>query len=300
MLQTNDLFKVCANSGANVIQLTDADIKQTQHELLEMANEIIFVFNKYNLTYTLGGGSALGAIRHQGFIPWDDDLDLNMPREDYDRFIKIFPAELGDKYWLHVPGGRKNFDLPFMQIRKKGTRVRNLLDMETEQCGLTIDTFPIENTYDNPLKRVIHGIGATFLLFVLSCYRLKIKQSKILKLIGNKPELIKAVKKKAVIAKLFSFFTFEKWLIISDHWFSRCKDDTSRLVVIPTGRKHFFGEMYHRKEFCTVKQVKFEDRLCNVTQDTDDYLTKLYGNYMELPPEEKREKHFLLEFKLNR
>ena len=84
-------------------ELQENELKQLHECLLSILKDFIYVCEKYNLHYTLGGGSVLGAVRHHGFIPWDDDLDINMPRKDYERFKNIFANELSDEYELNVP-----------------------------------------------------------------------------------------------------------------------------------------------------------------------------------------------------
>ena len=79
-------------------ELTNEELEKLHQCLLFILKDFIWVCNKYNLKYTLGGGSVLGAVRHKGFIPWDDDLDVNMPREDYEKFKAIFPKELAEEY----------------------------------------------------------------------------------------------------------------------------------------------------------------------------------------------------------
>ena len=91
MLTTNNAMKKLKNEKLKV--LTDDEIKKIQKIILDMIQELDNIFKKYNFTYYLGGGSALGAIRHKGFIPWDEDLDLNMIRKDYDKLIEIFDKE---------------------------------------------------------------------------------------------------------------------------------------------------------------------------------------------------------------
>ena len=99
-------------------------MNQIQQHQLNMAKEVDRICKKYNLRYSIAGGTLLGAIRHQGFIPWDDDLDISMPREDYDKFIKIAQQELGKKYFLQTWDTDKNFVFPFAKIRENNTLFR--------------------------------------------------------------------------------------------------------------------------------------------------------------------------------
>ena len=92
------------------------------HEIeLELLNEFVRICDKHNLTYFLVGGTLLGAVRHSGFIPWDDDIDVGMPRVDYDKFINIAKNELKNDYLLDSVETDKNYFLPFAKILKRNT-----------------------------------------------------------------------------------------------------------------------------------------------------------------------------------
>ncbi|WP_303815737.1 LicD family protein [Acidaminococcus timonensis] len=97
-------------------ELSSEELDQIHHCLLSILKDFIFVCDKYNLHYTLGGGSVLGSVRHQGFIPWDDDLDINMPRADYEKFKKIFSKELVNEYELRVPNSKYGSSALFMKL----------------------------------------------------------------------------------------------------------------------------------------------------------------------------------------
>ena len=77
-------------NSEGVIHIDQKTLKKIQHVLLDMLKEVIQVFQKYDIQYSMSGGSVLGAIRHHGFIPWDDDIDLNMPRKDFEALKKVF------------------------------------------------------------------------------------------------------------------------------------------------------------------------------------------------------------------
>ena len=113
---------------------------------LSILDDFVKVCEKNDLTYFLIGGSLLGAVRHKGFIPWDDDIDIGMPRKDYDKFIEIGQKELGDKYYVDCFERNKDFYLPFVKIKLNGT----VFDEEVAKCyphhkGIFIDIFAFEN-----------------------------------------------------------------------------------------------------------------------------------------------------------
>ena len=91
-------------------------LQQTETEILE---EIDRLCEKHSIVYYLAGGTLLGAVRHRGFIPWDDDIDVAMPRNDYERFRDICLSELDERFYLHCPQTDKNYWLPFAKVRKK-------------------------------------------------------------------------------------------------------------------------------------------------------------------------------------
>ena len=143
-LSTLEVFKHIQPEGAVV--LTDEQLLDLQKTLNGILRDIVSVCAKHHLQYFLGGGSALGAIRHHGFIPWDDDIDINMPREDHDRFVQVFRQEFGTKYWVHTPEETAGYGLLLSRVLLKGTSVRTREDFHNPECGAFIDIFVIENT----------------------------------------------------------------------------------------------------------------------------------------------------------
>ena len=124
---------------------------------LEIANEVKKICENYKIKYFLIAGTLLGAVRHRGFIPWDDDLDMGMLRKDYIKFLKIARKELDDKYYLESWKVASGYGLPFTKIRMNGTKYieRNSKDVNCH-LGIFIDIFPFDNVPDNKVQRLIH------------------------------------------------------------------------------------------------------------------------------------------------
>ena len=108
----------------DIVILDEEELQRYQAELLKIANDVVDVFEKECMEYSLSGGSILGAIRHKGFIPWDDDIDFNISRNSYNRLLQIFDKCLGDRYYLQTPEKFPELGLMVTQIRKKGTIAR--------------------------------------------------------------------------------------------------------------------------------------------------------------------------------
>lgn len=297
MLETNQFFRNIEKNNPELRELKEQDIARIQQVLLGMLIDVDYVCRKYHLTYFLCGGSAIGAVRHQGFIPWDDDVDLAMPRKDYDLIGKYMLQEFPERYWVQNIAQDDTYDLSFGKVRKKGTKCVELFEPNVEKAGVFLDIFPVENTYSNPVARKLHGyLGEAFLL-ICSCVRLRNKQSRILPYLQNK-DACKVVKRKVRIGTCFSFVPLLKWLRITEKILKACHNESSAWVSIPSGRKHYFGEMYSRSSFFPPKEIQFENRSFYIMNHPEEYLRKMYGDYMKLPPEEKREKHCVLELEV--
>ena len=136
---------------------------------IEILDEIVGICDKHNLTYFLIGGTLLGAVRHKGFIPWDDDLDIAMPREDYEKFLKIAKTELDKKYYLHDISIDKNYWQPFIKIRKNNTLFdEKMIDNIETHKGIFVDVFPFDNLKrDGILLKIKWSILKNLLRFCL-------------------------------------------------------------------------------------------------------------------------------------
>ena len=295
MLETNLFFRDIAKNNPQAYQMTPEDIRRMQMVLLKILEDIDRVCRKYGLTYFLCGGTAIGAVRHQGFIPWDDDIDLTMPRRDYDLLEKCLLAEFSDRYWVQNIGTDKNYDLNFMKVRRKGTECLEFLDPESDKAGIFVDIFPLEDTCDNRLVSRLHGLFGEGMLFICSCVRLRGKKDRVLPFLKDE-KAIKTVRTKVRIGGLFSFMKLSTWLRLTKKVLSCCHNKNSRYVSIPSGRMHYFREMYTRTSFFPPKTIKFQGRDFMIMNDPDEYLSKMYGDYRKLPPEDQRESHTLLRF----
>ena len=294
VLETNELFK--RNLSKKKHQLTEKELIQVKQITFSILCDVISVCEKEKIPYMLGGGTALGAVRHRGFIPWDDDIDINVSRKYIDPLLHAIEKEYGNKYYIEAPLRTKGYLSSFIQIHKNGTVFQEYLVQNEEHCGIKIDIFPIENTYNNSIKRKWHGLRCEGGLFLLSCYRMYAWRKEFLALAEGSAEARKTVRIKVSIGRFLSpihNFLYQK----VEKCLMECSEEESRYVVIPSGRKHFFGELYLRKDYMKTISIEFEHRCFQISADYDHYLKNLYGSYMELPPEEQREHHVIYQLK---
>lgn len=277
--------------------IDEVTLKKLQKILLEMVKDISEVLDAENIKWTLIAGSLLGAVRHDGFIPWDDDIDLLMEREEFEKLKMCFNEKLSDKYELKLPGD-KGYIYHYPQIYSKDYKIRTLQSVSQE--GLFIDVFLLENTYDDYFRRTLHGLKCTALLFIDSVIRMRLCKENIIKYTKNNKKLKNAVQIRSIFSFIFSFMKFEKWLSVSDKCFSAVKKK-HKYVVIPSGAKHFFGEMYDTSKMTKYKRHKFETEDWSILDDADYYLKLRYGDdYMKIPEEGDREYHSYIEINLDK
>ena len=297
-MATFELLK--QSSGDNTFMLTDEQVKSTQQVVWEIAQDIIDVCEQNDIRYFMDGGTCLGAIRHEGFIPWDDDIDIAIPRADYDCFLEAFKKRHGKDYWVHSPVITADYCLPHAQIRRKGTLFKGRDDVSESENGVPVDIFVVENVFGNPIARIAQGILCDFSLLLLSCRKFAAFTDHYLWFVEGIEAAEKSVRRKATIGRLASFIPLDATVRFAN-WTSRlCKDNSSTWVSIPSGWEHFFGGLNRRDMLFPTTTANFEGREVSIPARFSDYMIGLYGeNYMELPPEEKRERHVLSHFNLD-
>lgn len=279
--------------------ISEDDAKVLKSLLLEMYKDIAALCDKQGLVYMMGGGTCLGAVRHKGFIPWDDDLDLMMPRESYEELIACLRrGELGDNYEFDAPNPLEDCKNPFLKIYRKGT-----LDVEiTSETapgpkGIYIDIFAMDYAPQNSFKRKIKAYMSDFLQAVCSCVLYsEYPSGKYKEFMIQTTEGKKRYRQRMFLGKIFGVIPHKKWVWWFDQFNHSCK--ASPLMTIPTGRKHYMGECRPAKVYLPTILAEFEGLQVNVPNQVDKYLSSMYGNYMQIPTVEKRERHFIYKFKL--
>lgn len=252
---------------------------EVQNRLLEMLKWFHELCEKENLTYYAQGGTVLGAVRHNGFIPWDDDIDVGMPRNDYEKFIKLQKKTNGkSQYYIEYPNDKKDFVYPYCKVYDTKTTLIENTRYKTKR-GIYIDVFPID------------GIGNS------------IEESiKNFKKIDNKKNLlctqICALRKGRKLYKNLSILLLrtipflDSLKIIKDiDKSSKSYDyDNCEYVANLCGNWH---EKEIMKKQWVIKPIlcKFENTSIYIPEDYDAYLTRMYGDYMKLPPIEKQVTH---------
>lgn len=299
LLETNGIFRSVFANRDDMTVITDSQIKALQGVLIGIMDDVDSVCRKHGITYFLAGGSALGAVRHSGFIPWDDDMDIIIPRKDYDKFLSCIQHDFPEKYTVQCISYKTGYDIHSAKIRKNGTVYTELFESEKDKTGVFIDVYPLEDTYDSPLRRKLHGYRVEALMLICSCIKMRKNSELILPYLTEK-EHINAVKRKVRLGRLLSLIPLKKWLEITEKCLSGVNNPDSEYVTVPSGVGHYFKETYRRDDFFPARDIQFEGRRFRIMNNPKAYLVGRYGEDYMTPPDEKNryEHHAVMEFKI--
>jgi len=257
-----------------------------QKKQLDILKAFISVCEKHHLQYFLVGGSTLGAIRHKGFIPWDDDIDVGMPRKDYDEFIKLQHEFNGTPYFIQNFKSDPCYIYNYGKLRDSSTTyIENFYKQHRINHGVWIDIFPIDGFSKvmmprEKLAKKVRHIWRQVYFSYLPALRRKVHARTFFKdILLN------------IVAGLFYVFDIA-------HYRNKHVEKFVRKIPIEEAvmAGNFFGFNMKReamdanifKEFI---KVPFEDIEAYVPKDYDTYLRNLYGDYMKFPPKEKQVGH---------
>lgn len=251
------------------------ELKKVQGLQLKIAKEFKRICDKYQISYSLSGGSLLGAIRHSGFIPWDDDFDVEMLRTEYERFLKVAPAELAEEYFLETWKTDKHFSLPYAKLMLKGTTYAEGITKNANiRKEIFIDIFVVDSISDTKwLRRLQCGVCDNL------CGVICKKNHYLDQSTGGKKMLyvfLSFLLPLQCLQKLLTFFM------------TLCNESSAEDTTIFTSCYGSEKEIKSRDFYKDLTEYIFEDTYFKGFTNYDGYLHSLYGNYMEFPPEEER------------
>lgn len=248
------------------------DIWDAEQSILD---EIDKVCRENNLRYSLAYGTLLGAVRHGGFIPWDDDIDIMMPREDYEKLLEIWPDVANEVFILQDENSVEGYENNFAKIRKDHT---TFLQFESERKsarhkGFFVDVFPADRRPSRKVARLIQK-----LCFALNLLFNRGYPSGAKGIVGFvERTLLKVVPKKKYgnVSKLFGKKS-RKW-----------NDNKSNTLVFAETMESITHD-YPSNMFDEFVEISFKGKTYKAVADKEEYLKAYFGDYMQLPPEEER------------
>lgn len=265
-------------------------LKRVQQAELGILKDFMEICDRHGLDYFGIAGTGIGALRHQGFIPWDDDIDVAIPREDYNKFIEYAKTELDDKYIIMNCEYDKNYPLMTTRIMLKNTEFREEA-LKNIKChlGIFLDVYPFDKISDDPKEFKKQARDAWFWSKLLILRSIPFP---VLGFKGVKKVLVHAAC--AVAHFLMVVFRIsKKWL------YKKCYEASTRYNHYEkTERLDFlcdttpYMNIYKVSDIYPLEKKPFEDIMLNFPRNMHENLTGMYGDYMQLPPEDKRKNHF--------
>lgn len=253
--------------------------------LLEMLKDVDTFCKSKGLTYYLAFGTLLGAVRHKGFIPWDDDIDIMMPRRDYEKFAILFPAERNRRFIYQ--GNTKNYPLAFGKVIDTRTIKFERMRDKYQVMGLDIDVFPIDN-YPADIDEATKWCD--------EIARTQKKSKLLFTPLTKGKKNLRAFVKNLVIR--FRYLTDDLGFVSVSQLIRKIDNLSQQYNITETGycgiaAINTYGvKKRNRKEiYSSASEVNFEGELFLAPMGYDEYLRDIYGDYMQLPPKDKRKSH---------
>lgn len=268
----------------------DEELKRIQSMEIGILKDFMKICDENGLKYFAVAGTGIGAIRHGGFIPWDDDIDVALPRKDYEKFIKLVEEQMGDKYYVLNAEHNHNFPLMTTRLCIKGTKfIEKPLKNIKCDLGIFLDIYAYDNYPDNDFLFFIQRWRAWFwskLLILRSIPEPVIFQTGLL------GAVIKLICR--MVHNAMDFLRIDKRAL-----YNRCKkictmynNTKTKRFGYPCDTDPNTNILYKNRTF-PCRKWKFEDVELNFPKDMKGMLRNFFGDtYMELPPVEKRKTHF--------
>ena len=255
----------------------------TMEEMKKIAFNMLCWFDdicrEYNLKYSLDYGTLLGAIRHKGFIPWDDDIDICMPRDDYDRFSQLMVEHPDERYHFYTPETDAKYLFTFGKVVDTHTIGRELSKNVGVEMGVCIDIFPFDTeTPDENIRQ--------------KRYKQFVKYRSIIDFVRSKEH--KGTGLRGIISKIadmcFSIYGKKRFINKVVKFGKRYNNSNSnwinRMVCFYNPKRAMPKDLFEN-----LITAPFEGREFSIVSNWDYFLTNIYGDYMKLPPEEERIPH---------
>ena len=261
-------------------------LQQLEFRELQVIKEVC---NKLNIHFFLYGGTLLGAFKYQGFIPWDDDVDIALMREDYETFIKEAPSLLPKDYVLQNLYVDSNSPYSYTKLRLKGTRCIEEYNHELDiEQGIYVDIYPVDNIPDDERlykKQFAKIQRILFWIYIRQNYH--------------------RTKESGSLRQIVYYYIFH--LLPAKYWMYKLKKEMTKFNKNDCQRKscwHYPNSDNYYKPLLPLKKVMFEGDEFYAPNDMEFHLRRRYGNIEELPPMEKRIGHYIYildfgKFKIN-
>lgn len=274
--------------------MTDDERKELHAHLRKMYVAIEDVCNRHGLNMMLAYGSVIGALRHHGFIPWDDDIDLFMPRDDYDKLVNLYAEELPPQYKVYSPNSKNGPIYRFAKVVDTNTRFLTPgADANSEKYGIFVDIFPLENCSKNIWAIKWQRLKACVLMYVASSvadYESQNVKSKRLMCITFAGRFNFYFRN--LLGRIFSYHRADVWYNTFDR--SVTRHSYTGFFNIPSAgaRMRYFMPIYKDK-YIPARRTRFDNIEAYIPNKAEELTEMEYGDWKKVPPENERWMHFI-------
>lgn len=272
--------------------MVESELRELQLAELNILKKVIEICKHYNLHYYALGGTLLGAIRHKGFIPWDDDIDIGLPRDDYEKLLIYLKQELQAPYQLHtVESGTGQYAYYFARVENSLIKVEKFFTINKTVVPAWIDIFPLDNVPDDDveMKKWIAECQKLKQVFTLSQASYVAASDSLQK----KRSAPKAIARRIFLKlKLDRFINTKKAWLKLDTALKKYQNEKCNRLINFCG---FWGikELFPKSIYEETREYDFEDIKLVGPENFDYVLKQMYGDYMTPPPENKRDHHHI-------
>lgn len=262
------------------------DDKKVQELTIDTLMVLLDYFEKNDLRYYFIGGALIGVLRHKGFIPWDDDIDLGLPRKDFDRFHELLEKDMPEGYGICNRFTDSNWHFAMSQFIDLESEIEINLAEEPRKAHIWIDIFPIDGLPDNRLLRFIRVKRILFKRYLVQIAHISTQVDSH----RNRPIYEKVIINFCKVIPIGKLLDTEKILNSLEKLLRKSDFDQSQWCGNMLGRLRE-REVVRTEWFGNPKRALFEGEEVNIPENSDAVLTSLYGEYMKFPPKEERVAH---------
>lgn len=271
--------------------IDDIELKNIELEILK---DVSAFCEEHHLRYYLAGGTLIGAIRHKGFIPWDDDIDLIMPRPDYIKFVNTYNNREDSHYRVNSMYNVSNWYSAFAEVEDRRTVKRYNSFNIAGEYGVNIDIFPTDGAPEDEGERKRFWFINNILTRILTLSFQSFKMSKHFSDQDTSYTKIRTLIRTSIKFLAIPFARCTRILNLNEIVTKRAmkyKVDTSTYIGVSTFPHYGYKECVHGASYLKITKRPFENLMLNTPDNYDEYLSNLYGDYMKIPPKEKQVTH---------
>lgn len=293
IFSTKDILMKISNSGKGK-ELSVEDLKRLQSHLLKMYRDIESVCQRHGLKICLAYGNVIGAMRHNGWIPWDDDMDIHMSREDYNLFLSKYASELPPQYKISSYVSKGGSYARFAKVIDTSTVYVSLTEEQTDDSGIFIDIFPIDNVPNQKLLNKARRLWTHFMMFTASSVMQFQEKSEKYKALmfssaaGKRNWYLKHCW--GAVFSMVSYRTWNKWI----ERFGQFKNETGYCHIVAS-RGACFTPVPNEIYF-PFREINLPDLgTVHIPNKFDEYLSMYYGDWHIIPDDSDKWRHYVSE-----